>query len=53
MSPNATANPSSPSPSGGDDGALVARLEQLKRAFDSGLITQAEYDASRSKALGL
>lgn len=46
------ANPVAP-PSTGDDGALVARLEQLKRAFDSGLITQAEYDASRAKALGL
>lgn len=53
MPPSATVNPSSPSPSGGDDGALITRLEQLKRAFDSGLITQAEYDASRSKALGL
>lgn len=53
MSPSAPANPSSPSPSGGEDGGLVATLEQLKRAFDSGLITQAEYDASRSKALGL
>jgi membrane protease subunit (stomatin/prohibitin family) len=53
MSPSAPANPTPPSPPGGEDGALVARLEQLKRAFDSGLITQAEYDASRSKALGL
>ena len=32
---------------------LVTRLQQLKNAFDSGLITQIEYDASRANALGL
>ncbi len=53
MSTGATDSPTSQSPSGSEDGALIARLEQLKRAFDSGLITQTEYDASRSKALGL
>lgn len=40
-------------PSSGVDQTLVAKLQQLKNAFDSGLITQAEYDASRTKALGL
>lgn len=53
MSTGATDSPTPQSPSGSEDGALIARLEQLKRAFDSGLITQTEYDASRSKALGL
>lgn len=37
----------------GGDGELLARLEQLKSAFDAGLITQQEFDASRAKALGL
>lgn len=32
---------------------LVAALEDLKRAFDAGLINQVEYDAARAKALGL
>lgn len=36
---------------GGQD--LVATLEGLKRALDAGLITQAEFDATRAKALGL
>jgi membrane protease subunit (stomatin/prohibitin family) len=40
-------------PSSGVDETLVTRLQQLKNAFDSGLITQVEYDASRAKALGL
>lgn len=43
----------SASPTGSDDGAVISKLVQLKQAFDSGLITQAEYDASRTKALGL
>lgn len=32
---------------------LVAVLENLKRAFDAGLINQAEFDAAKAKALGL
>lgn len=32
---------------------LLVRLRQLKRAFDSGLITQADYDQARAQALGL
>lgn len=35
------------------DQDLVSTLEGLKRALDAGLIEQAEYDAARSKALGL
>lgn len=35
----------------GDD--LVSRLVQLKKALESGLITQQEYEGARSKALGL
>lgn len=31
----------------------VARLTQLKTLFDQGLITQADYDAAKAKALGL
>lgn len=44
-------SPPAPPPSG--EGDLLARLEQLKTAFDSGLITQEQFDASRAKALGL
>ena len=40
------------SSSAGED-ELVNRLAQLKRAFDAGLITQEEFDAARTKALGL
>ena len=40
------------SSSTGED-ELVNRLAQLKRAFDAGLITQEEFDAARTKALGL
>ena len=32
---------------------LIARLQQLKTAFDAGLITQEDFDAARAKALGL
>ena len=53
--PNSTVAPPAPEPSAqtqsGDD--LVGRLEQLKTAFDSGLISQEEFDAARTKALGL
>ena len=31
----------------------MARLQQLKTAFDAGLITQEDFDAARAKALGL
>ncbi|MBU6244352.1 MAG: SPFH domain-containing protein [Actinomycetales bacterium] len=48
--PTATPPPASPSSDGQD---LVAKLESLKRALDAGLIDQSEYDAARSKALGL
>ncbi len=44
-------------PSGATGGTgtqdLVATLEGLKRALDAGLITQADYDAAKAKALGL
>lgn len=50
--PPAGSGPSSgASPS--DDSGLLARLEQLKSAFESGLITQEDFDAARAKALGL
>ena len=39
-------------PAAGDEG-ILARLGQLKDAFEAGLITQAEYDAARAKALGI
>lgn len=53
-----TAAETSDSPTGlVGDGAetdeLLVRLRQLKRAFDSGLITQADYDQARAQALGL
>lgn len=56
--PTAPATGASPTaPDGVDpgaaDGALVARLQQLKAAFDAGLITQEDFDAARAKALGL
>jgi membrane protease subunit (stomatin/prohibitin family) len=37
----------------GGDSDLLARLEKLKSAFDTGLITQQDFDAARAKALGL
>ena len=39
-------------PTGGDSEMMV-RLQQLKSAFDAGLITQEDFDAARAKALGL
>ncbi len=45
------ANDAESAPSQGDD--LMARLRQLKEAFDAGLITQDDYDAARAKALGV
>ena len=47
-----TAAPVSTNPSTGD-GGLVSQLEQLKAAFESGLISQAEFDTARAKVLGL
>jgi membrane protease subunit (stomatin/prohibitin family) len=35
------------------DGELIARLQQLKNAFDAGLITQEDFDAAKAKTLGL
>lgn len=47
--------PAAPAPAapaaGGED--IVAKLTQLKTLFDAGLITQADYDAAKNKALGL
>lgn len=41
-----------PSPSAADSD-LVARLEQLRRALEAGLITQEEFDVARAKAIGI
>lgn len=46
--PPAPATPAQP-PAGSSD--LAARLKQLKDAFDAGLISQEEYDRSRSNLL--
>jgi hypothetical protein len=43
------AAPPAPSPAGNSD--LAARLKQLRDAFDAGLISQEEYDRSRSNLL--
>lgn len=43
-----------PSASAAEDGSdLVVVLENLKRAFDAGLIDQSEFNAAKAKALGL
>jgi membrane protease subunit (stomatin/prohibitin family) len=42
-----------PDAGSGTENDLVLKLEQLKRALDAGLLSQEEYDAARSKALGL
>lgn len=44
-------DPVAPVPSG--DADMLAHLQRLKSAFDSGLITQEDFDAARAKALGL
>jgi len=44
--------PATAAPTGGDS-ELMERLQELKTAFDAGLITQEDFDAARSKALGL
>ena len=46
-----TPPPTAPEPAPPEDD-LVARLQELKRAFDAELISQEEYDAARSRALG-
>lgn len=53
--PIGTSTPSTAPASGptGGDGELMVRLQQLKSAFDAGLITQEDFDAARAKALGL
>lgn len=43
--------PPAPQPPAADD--PVAKLTQLKSMLDQGLITQADYDAAKAKALGL
>jgi membrane protease subunit (stomatin/prohibitin family) len=42
---------STPAAAAQDD--MMAALEKLKKAFDAGLISQAEYDSAKAKALGL
>ena len=53
--PIGTSTPGTAPASGptGGDGELMVRLQQLKSAFDAGLITQEDFDAARAKALGL
>ena len=41
-----------PAATGGGD-ELLARLAQLKSAFDAGLITQEDYDRAKAQALGI
>jgi membrane protease subunit (stomatin/prohibitin family) len=48
----APSSPATTEPTGGDS-ELMARLQQLKTAFDAGLISQEDFDAARAKALGL
>ena len=33
--------------------SLISRLEQLKQALDTGLISQSDYNAAKNKALGI
>jgi membrane protease subunit (stomatin/prohibitin family) len=49
--PAAAAPAAVPAAAGSDD--FVAHLARLKEALDQGLITQADYDAAKAKALGL
>jgi membrane protease subunit (stomatin/prohibitin family) len=49
--PAAQAAPAAPAAPAGDD--PIAKLTQLKTMLDNGLITQADYDAAKAKALGL
>jgi Short C-terminal domain len=39
-----------PAPAGGD---VVAQLQQLKQLLDSGALTQDEFDAAKTKLLGV
>ncbi|MNV99939.1 hypothetical protein D3C71_1953730 [compost metagenome] len=43
--------PAAPAPAPADD--PIARLTKAKQMLDAGLITQADYDAVKAKALGL
>lgn len=52
MQPNVSTSKTETAPSNAVPD-LVAQLEALKRALDAGLIDQADYDAAKSKALGL
>ena len=48
--------PAAPAPQAAPAAAAddpVARLTQAKKMLDAGLITQADYDAVKAKALGL
>ncbi len=48
--PQAPAAPATPQPAAEDP---VAKLAKFKEMLDAGLITQADYDAAKAKALGL
>jgi membrane protease subunit (stomatin/prohibitin family) len=43
--------PPAPAPAAADD--PIAKLKKAKDMLDLGLITQADYDAAKAKALGL
>ena len=51
MAPAPVAAPVAPAATAADD--PVARLTRAKQMLDAGLITQADYDAVKAKALGL
>ncbi len=42
--------PAAPAPAAGD---VVAQLQQLKQLLDSGALTQDEFDAAKTKLLGV
>lgn len=46
-------NPVTPATAPANSQDLVSNLESLKRALDAGLISQADFDAAKAKALGL
>jgi membrane protease subunit (stomatin/prohibitin family) len=50
---NVPAAPSSGPGAAPDESDPVVKLTQFKRLLDAGLITQADYDAAKSKVLGL
>jgi membrane protease subunit (stomatin/prohibitin family) len=49
--PAPVAAPAAPAAPAADD--PIARLTRAKQMLDAGLITQADYDAVKAKALGL